>query len=145
MGKIVKMSFERQILQEMGKWTEGGNSENKLDPRGWSARTPGQYTCLLQKYSKIFFSETTWPIKAKFCRKHPWEWGINVFINNPGHMTKMADMPIYGKNPSKFFFSGTSGPISTKLCMKHWGLEYYNVFINYDLWMTLTCFTARTT
>ena len=23
MGKIVKMSFERQILQEMGKWTEG--------------------------------------------------------------------------------------------------------------------------
>ena len=56
-----------------------------------------------------------------------------MFINNPGHMTKMATMPIYGKNPSKFFFSGTTGPISTKLGMKHWGLEYYNVFINYDL------------
>ena len=25
----------------------------------------------------------------------------NVYINNPGHMTKMAAMPIYGKNPSK--------------------------------------------
>ena len=29
-------------------------------------------------------------------------------------MTKMAAMPIYGKNPSKIFFSGTGGPISTK-------------------------------
>ena len=52
-----------------------------------------------------------------------------MFLNNPGHMTKMATMPLYGKNPSKFFFSGTTGPISTKLGMKHWGLEYYNVFI----------------
>ena len=67
-----------------------------------------------------------------------------MFINNPGHMTKMAAMPIYGKNPSKFF-SGTAGPISTKHVMKLRGLEYYNVFINYDLWMTLTYFTARST
>ena len=28
--------------------------------------------------------------------KHLWEGGISVFINNPGHMTKMAGMPIYG-------------------------------------------------
>ena len=68
-----------------------------------------------------------------------------MFINNPGHMTKMAAMPIYGKNPSKVFFSETTGPISTKLGMKHRGLEYYNVYINYDLWMTLTYFTARST
>ena len=33
--------------------------------------------------------------------------GINVYINNSGHMTKMATMPMYGKNPSKIFFSGT--------------------------------------
>ena len=68
-----------------------------------------------------------------------------MFINNPGHMTKMATMPIYGKNPSKFFFFGTTGPISTKLCMKHRGLEYYNVLVNYDLWMSLTYFKARST
>ena len=68
-----------------------------------------------------------------------------MFINNPGHMTKMAGMPIYGKNPSKFFFSGTTGLISMKLGMKHRGLEDYNVFINYYLWMTLTYFTARST
>ena len=38
----------------------------------------------------------------------------NVYINNPGHMTKMAAMPIYDFNPFKIF-SGTAGPISTKL------------------------------
>ena len=42
-----------------------------------------------------------------------------VYINNPGHMTKMATMPIYGKNPSKIFSSGTGGLISKKLGMKH--------------------------
>ena len=139
------MSFESKSCRKWANGLKVGNSEKNLDPRGWSAHTPGQYTCILQKYSKIFFSETTWPIKAKFYRKHLWEGGINVFINNPGHMTKMAAMPIYGKNPSKFFFSGTTGPISTKLGMKHWGLEYFNVFINYDLWMTLTYLTARST
>ena len=51
-----------------------------------------------------------------------------MFINNPGHMTKMAAMPIYDKNPSKFFFSGTTGPISTKLDMMHQGLKDYNVY-----------------
>ena len=35
--------------------------------------------------------------------------------NNPGHMTKMAATPIYGKYPSEIFSSGTGGPISTKL------------------------------
>ena len=38
-----------------------------------------------------------------------------------GHMTKMAAMPIYGKNPSKIF-SRTSWLISTNLGMQHWGL-----------------------
>ena len=35
----------------------------------------------------------------------------------PGHMTKMAATPIYGKKPSKIFFSRTGGPIFTKLGM----------------------------
>ena len=53
----------------------------------------------LSSIHKIFFSETTWPIEAKFYMKHLYEVGTNVYINNPGHMTKMAAMPIYGKNP----------------------------------------------
>ena len=68
-----------------------------------------------------------------------------MFINNLGHMIKMATMPIYGKNPLKFFSSETTKSISTKLDMKHWGLGYYNVFINYDLWTTFTYHTARST
>ena len=33
----------------------------------------------------------------------PWEGGTKVCINGPGHMTKMAAMPIYGKNLKKSF------------------------------------------
>ena len=68
-----------------------------------------------------------------------------MYIRNPGHMTKMATMPIYGKNPSKNFFSRTIGPISTKLGMKHRWLTHYNVYINCDPVMTLTYFRARST
>ena len=49
-------------------------------------------------FSNIFSSETSWPIKAKFYVEPPWEGGTKVCINGPGHMTKMATMPIYGKN-----------------------------------------------
>ena len=52
-----------------------------------------------------------WPIKAKLHVEHPWEEDIN----GPGHLTKMAAMPIYGKNHKKICFSVTGGPISTKL------------------------------
>ena len=83
MGKIVKISFERQNFS--GNGLKVGNSEKNLDPKGLSAPTPGQYTCILQNYSKILFSETTWPIKAKIYRKHLWEGEINVFINDPSH------------------------------------------------------------
>ena len=66
--------------------------------------------------SKIFFSKTAWPIKAKFYVEPPWVGGTKVCSRHLGHMTKMATMPIYGKNPSKIF-SRTSGPIFTKLGM----------------------------
>ena len=44
--------------------------------------------------SKIFFSETAWPIKARFYVEPPWEGGTKVYMNGPGHMTKMAATPI---------------------------------------------------
>ena len=49
-------------------------------------------------FSNVFSSETARPIKAKFYLEPPWEGGTKVYINGPGHMTKMAAMPIYGKN-----------------------------------------------
>ena len=73
----------------------------------------------------------------------PWGGGTKVYINGPGHMTKMAATPIYGKNPSKIFFSRTGGPIFTKLGMLHRGLLPIIVYINHDPGVTLTYFTAR--
>ena len=43
------------------------------------------------------FSETAWPIKAKYYVEPPWEGGTKVYINGPGHMIKMAALPIHGK------------------------------------------------
>ena len=48
--------------------------------------------------SNVFSSETAWPIKAKFYVESPWDGGTKGCINGPGHMTKMATTPIYGKN-----------------------------------------------
>ena len=67
-----------------------------------------------------------------------------MYINNLGHMTKMAAMPIYGINPSNIF-SETNRLISMNLGMKHPWLKYYNVYINHDPVITLTKFMARST
>ena len=54
------------------------------------------YACVLSTVSNI--SETTGPIEVKFHVEPPWNGGTKVCSNGPGHMTKMATMPIYGKN-----------------------------------------------
>ena len=70
-----------------------------------------------------------------------------MYIKNlhVGHMTKMAAMPIYGKNPSSIFFSGTKPLISMKLCVKHRWLQYYSVYKNHNCVMTLNKFMAMST
>ena len=68
-----------------------------------------------------------------------------MYINDQVHMTKMAAMPIYGKNPSKIVFSESGGTISKKLGMKHQWLKYYKVYINHEPVVTLTYFTTRST
>ena len=65
--------------------------------------------------------------------------GTKVYSNGPGHMTKMAAMPIYGNT---IFFSGIKRPITLKLGMQHRVLEYYQVCSNDVPGLTLT-FTAR--
>ena len=62
-----------------------------LGPRSKSAPTPGQYN--------IFSSETA--LSIKFYVKYLWEEETNVYINDPGPMTKIAAMPIYGKTLQK--------------------------------------------
>ena len=69
-------------------------------------------------FSNIF-SETAWPMQAKFCVEHPWVGGTKVCSRDLDHMTKVTVTPIYDKYHSKIFFSRTGGPISTKLGMYH--------------------------
>ena len=61
-------------------------------------RRPSSAAASSSTISNVFSSETAWPIKAKFHVEPPREGGTKVCINGPGHMTKMAAMPIYGKN-----------------------------------------------
>ena len=93
-------------------------------------------------FSNIFSSETTGPVEAKFHMEPPWDGRTKVCFNGPGHMTKMATVPIYGKN-LKQIFSGTKRPMTLKLGMQHRVLQYYQVCSDDDRGLTLTCFTAR--
>ena len=68
----------------------------------------------MSTFSNIFSSETTGAIEAKFHMEPPWDRETKVGSNGPGHMTKMAAMPIYGKT-LKIFFSGTKRPMTLKL------------------------------
>ena len=67
--------------------------------------------------SNIFSSETTGRIELKFHMETPLDGGTKVCSNGPGHMTKMAAIPIYGKNPLKIFFSRTRRPLTLGLGM----------------------------
>ena len=51
----------------------------------------------------IFSSETTGPIKLKFHMDSFGRGNESLLNCTPGHMTKMAAMPIYGKNPLEIF------------------------------------------
>ena len=69
----------------------------------WSVRRGPPVIVHQSTISNIFSSdsETAWPIETKFYVEPPWEGGTKVYINGPGHMTKMAATPIYGKNLKK--------------------------------------------
>ena len=64
-----------------------------------------------------------------------------VYIIGPGHMTKMASMTIYGKNPLKVVFSTIISQNTLKLDRKQEGLKPYKSYINDDPGLTLTYFT----
>ena len=59
------------------------------------------YFGVIPVFNNLFHRHET--IKVKLNKEHPREGG--VYINGPGHMTKMADMAINGqKNSLKLFF-----------------------------------------
>ena len=65
------------------------------------------YVCM-STFSNTFSSETIELIEAKFDMEPPWDGGMKVCSNDPGHVTKMAAMPNIVKNLKK------SSPLETK-------------------------------
>ena len=64
-------------------------------------RLPSSVCLSSTLFKHILPSETTGPIEAKFHMASPWDGGTKICSNGPGHMTKMAVMPIYGENLKK--------------------------------------------
>ena len=74
-------------------------------------------------FSKGFSSETTRPISFKFHMQPSSKGGKKVCIFGSGHMTKMATMPIYGKNLKiSEEFSRTTLTVALKFGMWHHAL-----------------------
>ena len=74
--------------------------------RWWAyriGRPPSSSVAFVHTLLNIFSSEAAWPIIVKFHMEPPWDGVTKVYSNGPGHMTKMAAMPIYGKNLKKFY------------------------------------------
>ena len=94
---------------------------------------------MLSTFSNIFSSETE-PVEAKLHMESPWDRRTKVCSNGPGHMTKMAPMPIYGKNLKNLLRNQKGDDL--KLGMQHRVLEYYQVCSNDDPGLTLTYFAA---
>ena len=69
--------------------------------------------------------------------------GTEVYIISPDHITKMASMPIYGKNPLKIFFFGLISQMTLNLAHSKRD-EPFKVYINDDPRLTLTYFSRST-
>ena len=89
---------------------------------------------------KLLFLKNTGSVEAKFRIEPPWDIGIKICSNVPGHMAKMASRPIYGKNLKKKSFFGTKKPMILKLGIQLRVLKYYQISSNEDTGLTLPIF-----
>ena len=92
-----------------------------------------------QPFSKIFFPKKARPIKAKFNVEPQWKGGTKVCTNGPGHMTKMAAMPIYGKN----FLLQNHKSVDLETWHAASVTQALQSYINDDPGLTLTYFMTR--
>ena len=89
-----------------------------------------------------FSSETAWPIIVKFHMEPPWDGGTKVCSNGPDHMTKMAAMPIYGKNFKNLLLRNQKAD-ELETWYTALGAQVLPSCSNDDPGLTLTYFTAR--
>ena len=52
-----------------------------------------------------------------------------MYINNPGHMAKMAAMPLYDKNPSKVFL------------LQNWWTDFNETWLEASMILVLQVYT----
>ena len=95
-----------------------------------STKGQGHSLILVQIFSWI----TTRPIEAKFRVEPPWDGGTKAYSNGPGHITKMATMPILK--------SSSLEPKGCWLWTLVCSIKYYQVYSNDTPSLTLTCFMA---
>ena len=106
--KIVKNMHRKKVVEKM-RIKRSNKTKTLLFLAHLSRRLTGEligYPWIRRLSSVHSHFQTSsplkpWAIKAKFDVEPPWEGGTKVCINGPGHMTKMAAMPIYGKNLKK--------------------------------------------
>ena len=68
------------------------------------------YVCMyVCQHFQISFSQKPLGQSFKFNMEPPWDGGTKVCSTGPGHMTKMAAMPKYGKNIKKSSFPEPKG------------------------------------
>ena len=65
----------------------------------------------------MLFSETTGLFLTKFCMQAFRYMEMEIYQYAAAHMTKMAAMPIYGKNPSKIFYFVVVVVVVGKSCL----------------------------
>ena len=68
-------------------------------------------------YKNIVFSQTIGPNELKFHMMTSYDKLAKIYTRYFGHTTKMAAMPIYGKNLLKIFLSRTRRPVTLRLGM----------------------------
>ena len=81
------------------------------------------------------------PIEIKFHITTPYDRLARIDTNCYGHMTKMATMPIHGKNYLNILWN--QRPLALGLGMQHCECGPYQVCTNDESRLTLTYFMAR--
>ena len=92
-------------------------------------------------FSNFFSLKTAQPIEAKFNEEPSWDKGMKACSNCLGHMTNMADVPIYGQILQNLLLWNQKA--MTLKVMQNQILMYYQVCSNNDFGLTLIYFTAR--
>ena len=72
-----------------------------------------------------------------------WDGGMKICSNCPGHMTKMAAMPIYGKNLKKNLLLQNQKANELETWYVASSAQVLPIYSNDDPGLTLTYFTAR--